>query len=127
MTITETKFKNIRPIRSHENIYEISVLNDDKATCCFEINGKDDFTWIQQGILEDFKAINSDRSFSPSCYTYDVRCCKTFIHYYLVSRTKVTDIESLDHCVCIPFNYLNLMKFYSEYMLPFCDKTYMIS
>ena len=48
--------------------------------------------------------------------TYEVKCRKSEIKYLMVSYNEVEEFDDIYHCVCLPFNRLNLYKFYSEYL-----------
>ena len=52
-------------------------------------------------------------------YVYDVKCYKTDREFHLISYGEITDFEDIKNCVCLPFNRLNLLKFYKEYLIPF--------
>ena len=42
--------------------------------------------------------------------------------YFLISMNGITEFDCLKDCVCIPRNQLNLLKFFTEYALPFSNK-----
>ena len=49
-------------------------------------------------------------------HVYAVFCILKCEKYFLVSFFEIEDADDLKHSVCIPFNKLNLYKFYKEYL-----------
>jgi len=43
---------------------------------------------------------------------YEIQCKNTEIKYFLISYWEISEFDDIRHCVCIPFNALNLFKFY---------------
>lgn len=55
---------------------------------------------------------------------YEIKCQKTGNLFYLICDGDLSEFEYLNHWVCVYNNYFNLLKFYSEYLLPFSDKNF---
>ena len=52
---------------------------------------------------------------------YEVECMRSKIQYFMIASDKYAheDWESIQHCVCVPHNKLNLIKFYKDYLMTF--------
>jgi hypothetical protein len=79
---------------------------------------------------DSFETISSDDeldiSFSFQCAIYDVICEKSNKIFYLVVNYPETFVQDdIYDWICIPRNRLNLMKFYIEYFIPFCNKKFL--
>jgi hypothetical protein len=47
---------------------------------------------------------------------YEIRCFVTEIKYLLISYDEIMEWDNIFHCVCLPYNRLNLLKFYSDFL-----------
>ncbi len=54
---------------------------------------------------------------------YEVECMRTKILYFMISNDCRIDEDwdNIKHCVCVPHNKLNLIKFYKDYVMTFAD------
>lgn len=57
-------------------------------------------------------------------YIYDVKCFQSEREFHLISYGEIEDFDDIKNCVCLPFNRLNLLKFYKEYLIPFSDTNF---
>lgn len=48
-------------------------------------------------------------------YIYEVKCAKFGTQYFMISFYELFDYSHIFHCVCIPYNALNILKFFSDY------------
>ncbi len=57
---------------------------------------------------------------------YRVVCASSGKQYYMISEGEVNDFEDMMNAVCVPYNTLNLLRFYGEYMCPIGKSRYRI-
>lgn len=55
---------------------------------------------------------------------YEVICSETHKKYYLISSREMDEFDDVLHSVCVPYNKLNLLKFFSEYLCPIGQTCY---
>jgi len=74
-----------------------------------------------------------DRIFTPieeeyerrfSLITYEVTCIQTKTKYYMVSTFEIEEFDDILHCVCVPFNKINLMILYGKLLCPLHGKKF---
>jgi len=53
---------------------------------------------------------------SIDLYVYEVECCVGKERYFLISDDVILFSCDILNCVCVPYNRLNLLKFYSEFV-----------
>jgi|GEM_PF-4261270 hypothetical protein len=55
---------------------------------------------------------------------YEVECMRSKIQYFMIASGEYAhqDWEAMQHCVCVPRNELNLIKFCKDYLMTFPDK-----
>jgi hypothetical protein len=86
--------------------------------CSFKIWNSIDKIW--NNTEED-----EEDDFGTFCvYVYDVFCIVTDKKYHLICLGELDDFSDIENCVCLPFNRLNLLIFYKDYLVPFCDKNF---
>lgn len=59
--------------------------------------------------------MNDDSDEEKSLIIYDINCIKTGIKYFLVCESEIGDYSDIFHCVCLPFNAINIIIFYNKY------------
>lgn len=127
-------------------IPSIEIL-EDGDTIGIPIFGTDEFcwvTWLEGEDCNDFflratgenyvcpwssfsvwSSLNQVREHPDyKIFVYDIFCYRTHRKFHLISYDDVNDFDDLSNCVCLPFNRLNLLKFYKEYVLPFAEKQF---
>lgn len=73
-----------------------------------------------------FKIVPSDLEAEPDedhyegfeIWVYQVRCKESGDRYYLIAYDEIGEFDDILNCVCIPYNRLNLLKFYAKYLCP---------
>lgn len=63
-------------------------------------------------------------STSQIIHVYKVEDENTKEMYSLLAFNEIVDVGHIRHCVALPFNDFNLVKFYKEYLMTFPDPSY---
>jgi hypothetical protein len=57
-------------------------------------------------------------------HVYDIFCSETNRKFHLIAYDDLGEFDDIEHCVCLPFNRLNLLAFYRDYIIPFANKKF---
>ena len=52
---------------------------------------------------------------------YELTDLNTGSEFLMVAYYEIRDFDDIKHCVALPYNYLNVIKFYKEYVMTFAD------
>ena len=55
-------------------------------------------------------------------HVYEVTCRASKKKYFLISFSEIQEYDDILHSVCVPYNRLNILKFYKDYVMTFEDK-----
>lgn len=77
-------------------------------------------------IYDQFTIWNAMLDDDQKIYTtiYEVTCYKSKIKYYLITYRELDNYENIFNSVCVHYNYLNVLKFFKDYLLPFENKIF---
>lgn len=117
-----------KSITEHEGILSIPIIDTEEF--CFIKWGEDEafdevypdsYCSLRSNICFD-ENYDIDNGLFQILHIHEVICYKTKKMYLLVSMSKIEEYDDMFHTVCLPYNYLNILKFYKEYVMTFQDE-----
>jgi hypothetical protein len=70
---------------------------------------------------EAYRSVNIPDSVKQILNVYKIKDSENGVPFFLVAFDQLQDFEDIGHCVALPYNKLNLIKFYKDYLMTFPD------
>lgn len=70
---------------------------------------------------EAYRHYEEPSSITQILTVYEIKDANTEVEYFLIAFDRIQNDDDILHCVAIPHNRLNLIKFYKEYIMTFPD------
>lgn len=116
------------PVIEQKNVFFIPILGT-KFTC--QIKWLEDETFPDLG-FNNYCSLRSNLCFDENydidnglfqiLHVYEVICRASKDKYYLISFSEIQEHDDMYDTVCVPYNKLNILKFYKDYVMTFEDK-----
>lgn len=124
----------IRAVQLKDNSAFIPLLGTPRFICLswnFDEDAVDKFenkTFINWCSLrcnicfdEAWRCSSDVSSITQILHVYEVIDSNTQEQFFLVSFNEIKEVDDIAHCVALPYNKLNLIKFYKDYVMTFPD------
>lgn len=121
----------IPAVNLQKNCVEIPLLGSSKCSICISLKDEDELVKITENSWctlrsnicfdEAYRDENDAQSITQICHVYEVKDV-TGEEFYLIAFQEFDEWDDIRHCVAVPYNKFNLIKFYKEYLMTFEDK-----
>ena len=118
-------------VELQETCAAIPLLGSSRDFICISLKDEDEFVKITENSWctlrsnicfdEAYRDENDTQSITQICNVYEVRDV-TGEEFYLIAFNELDEWDDIRHCVAVPYNKFNLIKFYKEYLMTFEDR-----
>ncbi len=119
--------KWIASVNLQKNCVEIPLLGSSRGSICIPLKDEDELVKITKNnwctlrsnicFDEAYRDENDAQSVTQICHVYEVQDV-TGEDFYLIAFSELDEWDDIKHCVAVPYNNFNLIKFYKEYLNP---------